>query len=102
MSDTMQHRHAIMIPKPDKIAEIRELLIEVEKQISLRKTDGGPVSWCASFDEATSRFFVDSIFANEEAPTFHQNNIGPILKGIAPLLAAPLETTVAPVFAIAQ
>ena len=80
MNDTMQHRHAIMIPKPDKIAEVRELLIQCEKQISLKRAEGGPVSWSASFDETTNRFFVDSIFPSEEALTFHQNNIGPILK----------------------
>ncbi len=102
MNDTIQHRQAIMTPKPEKIQEVRELLIQCEKQISLRKAEGGPISWCASFDETTNQFFVDSIFANEDALAFHQNNIGPILKGVPPLLAAPLQTTIHTVFAIAQ
>jgi len=102
MNDTMNHRHAIMTPKPDKIAEIRELLIKCEKQISLKKAEGGPISWFASFDESTNQFFVDSVFADEEALTFHQNNIGPILKGIPPLLAAPLDTTIHAIFTMAQ
>ncbi len=102
MNDSMNHRRAIMTPKPDKVADIRELLIQCEKQISLKKAEGGPVSWFASFDENTNLFYVDSIFANEEALAFHQNNIGPILKNIPPLLAAPLETAVHPVFTIAQ
>jgi quinol monooxygenase YgiN len=97
----MNHRRATMTPKPDKIAQIRELLIKCEEQISLKKAEGGPVSWFASFDETTNLFFVDSIFANEEALAFHQNNIGPILKGIPSLLAAPLETAIHPVFSIA-
>jgi hypothetical protein len=102
MNDTMNHRRAIMTPKPDKIAEIRELLMKCATQISLKKAEGGPISWFASFEESTNQFFVDSIFLNEEALKFHQNNIGPILKGIPPLLAAPLETTIHSVFTIAE
>jgi quinol monooxygenase YgiN len=102
MNDTMQHRHAIMTPKSDKIVEVRDLLIKCEEQISLKRAEGGPISWCASFDEATNRFFVDSVFADEEALAFHQNNIGPILKGVPALLAAPLETILQPVVAVAQ
>lgn len=101
MNNTMQHRHAIMIPKPDKVKEVRELLLECEKQISLKKAEGGPISWCASFDETTNQFFVDSIFSNEENLTFHQNNIGSILKGFANLLEAPPETTIHSVFTVA-
>ncbi len=102
MNNTMQHRHAIMIPKPDKVAEVRELLIKCEKQISLKKGEGGPVSWCASFDEGSNQFIVDSIFSNEEALTFHSNNIGPILKNLPPLLTTPPETAVHLVFTIVQ
>ena len=102
MNNTTQHRQAIMTPKPDKIEEIRELLIKCAQQISSRKADGGPISWCASFDETTNRFFVDSIFASEDALKFHQKNIGPILKDVPPLLAAPLETTLYSVFAVAH
>lgn len=101
MNDTIQHRQAMMIPKPDKVAEVRELLIQCEKQISLKKAEGGPISWCASFDETANQFFVDSIFSNEDALAFHQNNIGPILKGIPSLLVAPIETTIHAVFTIA-
>ena len=101
MNDTIHHRQAIMIPKPDKVAEVRELLIQCEKQISLKKAEGGPISWCASFDETANQFFVYSIFSNVEALAFHQNNIGPILKGIPSLLAAPIETTIHAVFTIA-
>ena len=102
MNNSMNHRRATMTPKPDKIAEIRALLIKCEKQISLKKAEGGPISWFASFEEGTNQFFVDSIFLNEEALKFHQNNIGPILKDIPPLLAAPLETTIHSVFTMAQ
>lgn len=102
MNDTMQHRHAIMSPKPGKIAEIRDLLIQCEKQITLKKAEGGPISWCASFDETTNQFFVDSIFSNEEALTVHQNNIGFILKNFATLLVAPPETTIRSVFTTIQ
>jgi len=102
MSNTIQHRQAIMTPKPDKIEEVRELLIQCEQQISSKKAEGGPISWCASFDEETNQFIVASVFANEEALQFHQNNIGAILKSVPALLAAPLETTVHSVFAVAQ
>lgn len=101
MNNTIQHRQATMIPKPDKIEAIRELLIQCEKQIALKKAEGGPISWCASFDETTNQFFVDSIFSDEQALAFHQNNIGPILKNIPNLLAAPLETRIYSVFTIA-
>ena len=99
MSDTIQHRHAIMIPKQDKIDEIRALLTQCAHQITAKKAEGGPISWCASFDEASNRFFVDSIFANEADLAFHQKNIGPILKGMFDLLEAPPEATVHTVFA---
>ena len=102
MNNTIQYRQAIMTPKADKIDDIRQLLIQCEKQISLKKAEGGPISWSASFDEATSLFYVDSIFANEEELMFHQKNIGSILKEMPPLLAAPLDTTIRSVFTVAQ
>ncbi len=102
MSNTMEHRRAIMTPKADKIEAVRELLIKCEQQISLKKAEGGPIAWFASFDEETNRFFVDSVFASEEALAFHQNNIGFILKDVPGLLAAPLETSIRNVFTIAQ
>ncbi|MEM7343150.1 MAG: hypothetical protein AAF485_02825 [Chloroflexota bacterium] len=101
MSNTMQHRRAIMTPKPDKVEAVRELLKKCETQISLKKAEGGPTTWFASFDETTNQFFVDSVFASEEALAFHQSNIGPILKGVPALLAAPLDTTIRDVFTIA-
>ncbi len=102
MSNTMEHRRAIMTPKPDKIEAVRELLVTCEKQISLKMSEGGPVIWFAAFDETTNQFYVESIFANEEALAFHQNNIGPILQDLPPLLTAPLETTIHAVFTIAK
>ena len=102
MSNTMTHRHATMIPKSDKIDEIRELLVQCEQQISLKKAEGGPISWSASYDEESNRFYVDSIFADEEQLAFHQQNIGPILKGMFPLLEAPPEATIYAVFAVTQ
>lgn len=102
MNNTLEHRRATMTPQMDKIAEIQELLTQCEKQISLKKAEGGPVSWFASFDETTNKFYVDSIFASPDALAFHQQNIGPILKNLPPMLAAPLETTIHPVLALAQ
>lgn len=102
MNNTIQYRQAIMTPKADKVNEVRELLIQCEKQISLKKAEGGPISWSATFDEDTNLFYVDSIFANEDELMFHQQNIGSILKGMPPLLAAPLDTTIRSVFAVAQ
>lgn len=102
MNNSMQHRHAIMTPKPDAIAAIRDLLNKCKKQISLKKGEGGPISWFASFEESTNQFFVDSVFLNEEALAFHANNIGFILKDLPPLLASPPETIIHSVFTIAE
>ena len=102
MNSTITHRQAIMTPKPDKIEEVRQLLVQCEEQIMLRKAEGGPISWCAAFDEETNLFYVTSTFESEESLKFHQGNIGPILKGVPPLLAAPLNTTVRTVFAVAR
>ena len=62
MSEIMRHYHVTIIPKSDKIAEVRELLIESEKQISLKKAENGPVSWCVSFDETENQFFIEALF----------------------------------------
>ena len=102
MNNTMNHRRAVMTPKADKITEIEELLKRCEAQINLKKAEGGPLSWYASFEESTNLFFVDSVFADEESLAFHASNIGPILKDLQPLLAGPPETTVHPVFSIAE
>ena len=102
MSNTMEHRRATMTPKSDKVEEVRELLIRCGEQISLKKAEGGPVTWFASFDETTNQFYVDSVFSSKEALAFHQNNIGFILKDVPALLAAPLETTIRAVFTIAE
>ena len=102
MNNKMNHRRATMTPQSDKIAEIRDLLEQCGRQIALKKDEGGPLSWFASFDEETNLFYVDSVFTDDEALAFHQRNIGPILKGLPPLLAAPLETEIRPVFTIAN
>ena len=90
------------IKKPDKIEEVRDLLIQCAEQISLKLNEGGPDAWFATFDEETNQFYLDSVFANDEALAFHQNNVGPILKNMPPLLATPLDTTINTVFTTAQ
>jgi quinol monooxygenase YgiN len=98
MSETMQHWHVTIIPKADKIAEVRELLIETEKQISLKKAENGPVSWCVSSDETENKFFIEALFPNQEAVTFHTNNVDAISNQIFPLIAAPPEAIIRSVF----
>ncbi len=98
MSETMQHYHVTIIPKADKIAEVRELLIETEKQISLKKAENGPVSWSVSFDETENKFVIDALFPNQEAVTFHEKNIESIVNQVGPLMAAPPEMIIRSVF----
>ena len=101
MNDTMQHHHVILIPRENKLAEARNLLLECAKLISLKRNENGPTSWCASYDENKKHFFVDALFSSQEAVEFHQNNMEPILKNAGELLAAPPETIVKHVFSIA-
>lgn len=101
MNDTMQHHHVILIPQEKKLTETHNLLLECAKQISLKKDENGPTSWCASYDESKKHFFVDALFSNQEAVEFHQNNMKPILKNASELLSEPPETIVRDVFSIA-
>jgi quinol monooxygenase YgiN len=101
MSDTMQHHHVTLIPREDKLAEARDLLLQCAKQVSLKKDENGPINWCASYDENKKHFFVDALFPNQEAVEFHQNNIQSIVKNFGELMAAPPETIVRSVFSIA-
>jgi len=100
MSDTMQHYHVTIIPQADKIAEVRKLLIQCEKQISLKKAENGPIIWYSSFDETDNQFFIEALFPNQEAVTFHGNNIESIVNNIGPLLAGPPESIIRSVFSM--
>ena len=102
MTDTMQHHHVVLVPQEDKIHEARELLMQCEKQVSLTRSDGGPISWCASFDETRKHFFVDALFVSQQAVEFHQNNIQQIVNHFGKIMASPPETTVRSVFTISQ
>ena len=101
MTDTMQHHHVILIPLDSKLEETRNLLLECSKLTSLKRDEGGPVSWCASYDENKKCFFVDALFSNQKAVDFHHENMGPLLKNSGELLAARPETVVNYVFSIA-
>lgn len=102
MNKIMQHHHVILIPQKDKLEEARDLLLQCAKQISLKRSENGPVSWCASFDEDKKHFHVDALFPSQEAVEFHVNNIQFIVNQFGKLMAAPPETTVKSVFSIAE
>ena len=102
MTDTMQHHHVILIPLDSKLEETRNLLLECSKLTSLKRDEGGPVSWSASYDENKKYFFVDALFSSQKAVDFHHENMGPLLKNSGELLAARPETIIKHVFSIAQ
>ncbi|QFU22383.1 hypothetical protein FM038_009590 [Shewanella eurypsychrophilus] len=101
MSDTMQHHHVILIPLDNKLEETRNLLLECAKLTSLKRAEGGPVSWCASYDENKKHFFVDVLFSSQKEADFHHENMGSLLKNSGELLAARPKTVVNYVFSIA-
>ncbi|PSU45409.1 hypothetical protein C9J12_22875 [Photobacterium frigidiphilum] len=101
MNDTMQHHHVTLIPRGNKVTETYELLLQCAKQVSLKKNENGPISWCASYDENKKHFFVDALFPSQEAVEFHQKNLKPILENASELITAPPETIVRHVFSTA-
>ena len=101
MTHALQHHHVTLKPKAEQVEETRQLLIACARQVTLRKSQNGPSSWCASFDEARNVFYVDALFPDEAAVKFHQENIGPIVKSFAALMVAPPATVIRPVFCAA-
>ena len=98
MPNTMQHHHVTLRPKADQIEATRVLLLECAMLVANRKAENGPLSWCASFEEAAQVFSVEALFPNQEALAFHQENIQSVLRKFAPCMVAPPETIVRKVF----
>jgi hypothetical protein len=70
------------------------LLLECGRLVETRKGENGPSSWCFGFDEDKQAFFVEALFAGQEAVAFHQSNIAATVKQFAALMAKPPETSV--------
>lgn len=101
MNNTMQHHHVKLTPQADKLSETRELLLECAQQVALHKHENGPSSWCATYDETAQVFYVEALFADEQAVKFHQANISDIVKRFGSVMAKPPETMILHVFAVA-
>lgn len=99
MPTTMQHHHVTLSPKGDKVETTRELLVQCAAKVAERRAENGPTSWCTSFDEEKGVFYVEALFAGEEAVKFHQQNIQAIMKAFGPCMAAPPATIIRMVFA---
>jgi quinol monooxygenase YgiN len=98
---TMQHHHVILVPQSDKVAAARALLEQCGARVAEKRPANGPLSWSASFDAEKGCFYVDALFASDEAVKFHQANIQDLLAGFRPMMAAPPQTIIRPVFTIA-
>ena len=99
MTNTTQHHHVTLTPRADQIEAARDLLVRCAAQVALKQSEGGPTSWCAIFDESRKVFLVEALFPSQEAVAFHQANIQGLLKEFGPMMAAPPETIIQPVFA---
>jgi len=95
---SMLHHHVTLTPRPDQVDATRELLHECATQVLLKKDENGPSSWWSSYDEVRGVFFVEALFADEDAVQFHQGNIQPIVERFGALMAAPPDTVVRAVF----
>lgn len=100
MTISQQHHHAILTPQPDKIDQTRALLEECAERVRARKHEGGPLSWCASYDEEKRVFCVEALFPDQAAVAFHQANIQDIVARFGPMMAARPETVIRAVFSI--
>ncbi|MCA9676391.1 MAG: hypothetical protein H6722_29840 [Sandaracinus sp.] len=100
MSDSKQHHHVTLVPQPDQIEAARALLVQCAERVSAKRKEGGPLSWCASYDETKRTFYVDALFADEAAVAFHQANIRDLLAGFGAIMAARPETVIRPVFSL--
>ena len=98
MTNSMQHHHVTFLIQEDKVNEIQNLIEQCEKQVSLKKNENGPTSWCVSFDEDKKRLFVDALFPNQEAFEFHRNNIQSYIEKLMELTIEPPQRTVGSVF----
>jgi quinol monooxygenase YgiN len=97
-----QHHHVTLAPRPDKIAETRELLTRAEELVTSKQPENGPTSWCASVSEDGEKFFVAALFENQEAVDFHQANLADIVEEFGAMVAAPPEYTIGTVIAAAS
>ncbi len=84
--------------KPEKFEEFKALVIESQVLIEAKISENGPMNWDASFDKDSNTIYIDSVYENEEALLFHQNNIQQIVQDAMPLLAAPPESVDSEVF----
>ena len=94
----MQHHHAIFKIKAESFNTCKELVVECQKLINAKIAGNGPMSWDASFDKKNNIIYIDGLFKNQEAVTFHQNNIKTIVGKAMPLLDGPPQTIVSEVF----
>jgi hypothetical protein len=62
-----QHHHVTLTPRPDKIAETRELLTRAEVLVTSKQSENGPTSWCASVSEDVSSFGSGAHARREQA-----------------------------------
>lgn len=99
MSDSPQHHHVILAPRPDAVDAARELLVRCAERVAAKKAQNGPSSWSASWDENAGHFVVEAVFPSEDAVRFHQENIKDLVANFGSMMAAPPRTVISRPFA---
>jgi quinol monooxygenase YgiN len=102
MTISTQHHHVTLTAQPAKASETRELLAQCAQRVTPKKSENGPVNWCASAGDDDGVFFVDALFENQGAVDFHAANIADIVANFGPLMAAPPQTIITAVIVSAN
>ena len=102
MTLSAQHQHVTLTPRPDKLAETRDIIARTVAQVAAAGPGNGPTSYCITAAEDGQQFFVEALFDSQEAVAFHEANVAELVEEFGAVMAAPPEWTIRSVIAVAK
>ena len=102
MTISAQHQHVTLTPRPDKIAETRDIIARTAERVAAERPANGPTSYCITESEDGQQFFVEALFDSQEAVEFHETNVAELVEEFGAVMAAPPEWTIRSVVAVAN
>lgn len=100
MTLSAQHQHVMLTPRPDKIAETRDIIARTVAQVAAAGPGNGPTSYCITAADDGQQFFVEALFDSQEAVDFHEANVAELVEEFGGVMAAPPEWTIRSVIAM--